>query len=375
MAPLDFEMAALVHQHLKLKGVRLALGDGLKAITQQDGQLAVTLQSGRTALADIVLMSVGVRPERELAQKAGLELASSGHIKVSDSLQTSDPDVYAIGDVVQVQHALSCEPTAVPLAGPANRQGRLVADHITGRDVRYQGTMGTSIVKVFDLAVAMTGLNAKKLEQQGVPFRSSITESADHAAYYPGATQMMIKLLYTPGEGRLLGAQVVGYNGVDRTINTLATALKAGMTVFDLEHLELAYAPPFGSAKDAVNIAGYVAANALRGDTELVHWNDISELDWERDALLDVRTQLEWDLRRIEGAVHIPLNELRGRLGELSREKRWVVYCRIGQRAYIAERMLRENGFRAANLTGGLEIYEAATAKQSNFEEREIEER
>jgi len=369
MMPLDFEMAALVHQHLKLKGVRLALGDGLEAITQNNGQLAVTLHSGRSVLADIVLISVGVRPENELAQKAGLEVASCGHIRVSESLQTSDPDIYAIGDVVQVQHALSCELTAIPLAGPANRQGRLAADHIAGRDVGYQGTMGTSIVKVFDLAVATTGHNAKKLTQQGVPFRSSITESADHASYYPGATQMMIKLLYTPDKGRLLGAQVVGYNGVDRTINTLATALKAGMTVYDLEHLELAYAPPFGSAKDAVNIAGYVAANALRGDTELVHWNDIPELDPVRDALLDVRTQLEWDLRRIEGAVHVPLDELRGRLDELSTDKRWIVYCKVGQRAYIAERILRQNGFRAANLTGGLDVYEAATSRQSNFGE------
>jgi rhodanese-related sulfurtransferase len=228
--------------------------------------------------------------------------------------------------------------------------------------------MGTSIVKVFDLAVATTGLNAKKLEQQGVPFLSSLTESADHASYYPGATYMMIRLLYTPDEGRLLGAQVVGHNGVDRTINTLATALKAGMTVFDLEHLELAYAPPFGSAKDAVNIAGYVGANELRGDTVLVHWSQIADLDPKRDGLLDVRSQPEWDQRRIDGAVHIPLNELRGRLDGLSKDKRWVVYCGVGQRAYIAERILRENGFQAANLTGGIEIYEAATARQGNFD-------
>jgi len=368
MTPLDFEMAALVHQHLKVKGVRLALGDGLKAITQNNDQLAVTLHSGRSVPADIVLVSVGVRPENELAQQAGLELASCGHIRVSESLQTSDPDIYAIGDVIQVEHALSCELTAIPLAGPANRQGRLAADHIAGRDVAYQGTMGTSIAKVFDLAVATTGLNAKKLEQQGVPFRSSITESQDHASFYPGATPMMIKLLYSPDEGRLLGAQVVGYNGVGRTINTLATALKAGMTVFDLEHLELAYAPPFGSAKDAVNIAGYVAGNALRGDTELVQWTEIGQLDSETDGLLDVRTQLEWDQSRIEGAVHIPLNELRGRLDELSRDRRWVIYCRVGQRGYIAERILRDNGFQAANLTGGAQIFEAATARQSNLD-------
>jgi pyruvate/2-oxoglutarate dehydrogenase complex dihydrolipoamide dehydrogenase (E3) component/rhodanese-related sulfurtransferase len=368
MTPLDFEMAALVHQHLRLKGVRLALGDGLKAITQQDGKLAVALQSSRTVLADIVLMSVGVRPESDLAREAGLELASSGHIVVSESLQTSDPNIYAVGDAIQVQHALSDEPTALPLAGPANRQGRLVADHIAGRAVGYHGTMGTSIVKVFDLAIATSGLNAKALEQQGVPFCSSITESADHASYYPGATQMWVKLLYMPDEGRLLGAQVVGRAGVDRTINTMATALKAGMTVFDLEHLELAYAPPFGSAKDAVNIAGFVASNYLRGDTVLVDWRQVADMDLEADALLDVRTQPEWDQRRMAGAVHIPLNELRSRLDELSRDKRWVVYCGVGQRGYIAERILRQRGFQAANLTGGIGIYEAATGKQSSFD-------
>ena len=374
MTPLDYEMASLVHQHLRLKKVRLVLGDGLKAISQPNGQLAVTLQSGKSVLTDMVLLSIGVRPESELARAAGLELAASGHIIVKASLQTSDADIYAIGDAIQVQHAVSGQAAAIPLAGPANRQGRLAADHIAGRDVAYQGTMGTSIVKVFDLAVGTTGMNAKQLARQGIPFRSSLTESPDHATYYPGAAKMMVKLLYTPVEGRLLGAQVVGSSGVDRTINTLATALKARMTVFDLEHLELAYAPPFGSAKDAVNIAGYVAANELRGDTEIVHWNDIAELDPERDGLLDVRTDVEWELRRIEGAVHIPLDELRERLGELSRDKRWVVYCKLGQRAYTAERILRAHGFQAANLTGGLDIYEAAMSKQSNLDDGVTEE-
>lgn len=366
MAPLDFEMAALVQRHLRQKSVRLALGDGLRAISQQDGQLAVTLQSGRVVPSDMVVLAVGVRPESDLAAAAGLEIGPRGHIVVNDALLTSDPDIYAIGDVIQVQHAVTGQPTAIPLAGPANRQGRLAADHIAGRDVAYQGTQGTSIVKVFDLAVASTGLNAKQLKGQGVAFRSAITESPDHASYYPGASDMMIKLLYEAEGGRLLGAQVVGVRGVDRTIDVLAVALKAGMTVFDLEHLELAYAPPYGSAKDAVNIAGFVAANSMRGDTDIVQWDELAALAAEGVGLLDVRAQSEWDAGHIEGAVHIPLQELRRRVGELSREKRWVVYCRVGQRGYVGERILQQNGYEASNLTGGLDIYEAAMAEQGS---------
>jgi len=363
MSPLDFEMAALVHRHLQLNDVRLVLGDGLKAIAQQQGQLTVTLHSDRVLPADMVVLAVGVRPESDRARGAGLDLGPRGHIVVNDALQTSDPDIYAIGDAIQVKHAVTGQPTAIPLAGPANRQGRLVADHIVGRDIEYQGTQGTSIVKVFDLTVATTGLNAKQLEQQELPFESIVTESPDHPSYYPGASPMKVKLLYEPDSGRLLGAQIVGANGVDRTIAVLATALRASMTVFDLEHLELPYAPPYGSAKDPVNIAGFVAANSLRGDTHILQWEEAVKLDPETDGLLDVRSQLEYQLASIPGAVHIPLPELRQRLGELSKDKRWVVYCHIGQRGYIAERILAQNGFRTANLTGGMAIYEAAMSK------------
>jgi NADPH-dependent 2,4-dienoyl-CoA reductase/sulfur reductase-like enzyme/rhodanese-related sulfurtransferase len=369
MAPLDVEMAALVHQHLRQKNVRLALGDGLKAISSSNGQLAVTLQSGRVALADIVILAVGVRPESDLARAAGLELGPRGHIVVDEALQTSDPDIYAVGDAIQVRHSVTGQPTAIPLAGPANRQARLAAGHIAGRAAVYQGTQGTSIAKVFDITVATTGLNARQLQQQGIAFDSSITESPDHVGYYPGAASMVIKLLYRRDGGHLLGAQVVGVNGVDRTIDVLATALKADMTVFDLEHLELAYAPPYGAAKDAVNIAGFVAANALRGDTEIVHWDEIAGLDPKTDGLLDVRSLLEWELGHLDGAVHIPLSQLRERLDELPRDKRWVIYCKVGQRGYVAERILRQHGYRAANLTGGLDIYQVATAEQSNFDQ------
>jgi NADPH-dependent 2,4-dienoyl-CoA reductase/sulfur reductase-like enzyme/peroxiredoxin family protein/TusA-related sulfurtransferase/rhodanese-related sulfurtransferase len=369
ITPLDFEMAALVHSHLRLKNVRLALGEGLKSISQENGQLAVTLASGTVAHADMVVLSVGVQPESELAKSAGLEVGPRGHVVVNQSLQTSDENIYAIGDVIQVSNAITGQPTAIPLAGPANRQGRLAADHIVGRNVAYQGTQGTAIVKVFDLTVAITGLNAKQLQQQDIAFRSTITHSHDHASYYPGASQMAIKLLYNPDDGRLLGAQVVGAQGVDRTIDVLATALKAGMTVFDLEHLELAYAPPYGSAKDPVNIAGFVAANWLRGDTDIVQWDEIAHLDPEKDGLLDVRTALECSLGHIDGAVEIPLDELRQRLGELSTDKRWIVYCKIGKRGYVAERILKQHGYRAANLAGGRDTYDVAVGKQSNFDE------
>ncbi len=369
MTPLDVEMAALVHQHLRQKNVRLALGDGLKAISSSNGQLAVTLQSGRVAPADMVILAVGVRPESDLARAAGLELGPRGHIVVDEALQTSDPDIYGVGDAIQVRHSVTGEATAIPLAGPANRQARLAADHIAGRPAAYHGTQGTSIAKVFDITVATTGLNGKQLRQQAIPFEASVTESPDHVGYYPGATSMVIKLLYQQDGGRLLGAQVVGVNGVDRTIDILATALKAGMTVFDLEHLELAYAPPYGAAKDPVNVAGFVAANALRGDSEIVHWDEIAQLDPITDGLLDVRTPLEWELGHLDGAVHIPLDQLRQRLHELSPEKRWVIYCKVGQRGYVAERILRQHGYRAANLTGGLDIYQMATARQSNFDQ------
>ncbi len=365
MSPLDSEMAAFVHRHLRLNGVRLALGDGLKAISQQRDHLTITLQSDKAVLADMVVLAVGVRPESDLARAAGLDLGPRGHIVVNDALQTSDPDIYAIGDAIQVKHGVTGQPTAIPLAGPANRQGRLVADHIVGRDVEYRGTQGTSIVKVFDLTVATTGLNAKQLEQQDLPFESTVTESPDHPSYYPGASYMKIKLLYEPDSGRLLGAQIVGAKGVDRTIAVLATALRARMTVFDLEHLELPYAPPYGSAKDPVNIAGFVAANSLRGDTNILHWEEVLQLDSEKDGVLDVRTQEEYQLASIRGAVHIPLSELRQRLDELSKDKRWVVYCRVGQRGYVAERILAQNGFQAANLTGGMAVYQAATLDQS----------
>lgn len=369
LSSLDFEMAALVHRELRERGVRLGLGKALQAISQTpEGRLEVALSSGERVETDLVILAIGVRPESRLAREAGLEIGPRGHIVVNEFMQTSDPDIYAVGDAIQVRHPITGALTAIPLAGPASRQARIAASHITGQAIPYRGPLGTAIVKVFGLTAACTGANAFTLRQAGIPHLSTITHTNDHASYYPGAMRQTIKLLYAPENGRLLGAQVVGRNAVDRTINTLATAIQAGMTVYDLEHLELAYSPQYGAARDAVNIAGYAAANRLRGDTDYVEWTDIARIDPARTGLLDVRTQPEWDLGHIPGAVHIPERELRGRLEELSPEKEWIVYCAVGRRAYGAERILQQHGYRVKNLSGGYDTWAAATEKQDNWE-------
>ena len=378
MAVLDFELAALVHQELRQQGVRLALGDGLQSIATIDetkateslkrGRLQVTLASGRTAETDMVILAIGVRPESDLARAAGLELGPRGHIVVDEQMRTSAPDVYAVGDAVQVTDPITGQHTAVPLAGPANRQARIAASTMAGEPLAYRGTRGTAIAKVFGLTVATTGANSRTLGQAGIAHLDTITHSYDHVGYYPGATRQTIKLLYAPDDGRLLGAQVVGVNAVDRTVDVLATALRAGMSVYDLEELELAYAPPFGAAKDPVNIAGYVAANRLRDDAHYVTWREVANAASAEYGLLDVRSQVEWDLGHIEGARHIPLDQLRDRLPDLERDREWVLYCAIGQRAYTAERILKQHGYQVANLSGGLSIYRAATEPQDNWD-------
>ena len=368
MAAFDPEMAAMLHRELREKGIALDLGDGLKAIEQlPGGRLQVVLASGKKVDTDLVMLALGVRPESALARDARLELGPRGHIVVNSHMQTSDPDIYAVGDVIQVTNPVTGSPTAVPLAGPANRQARIAADHITGLQSSYQGTIGTAIVKVFDLAAASTGVNSRGLEQAEIPFYTSITHSHSHVSYYPGAKPLTFKLLYAQAGGGLLGAQVVGHDAVDRTIDVLATAIKAGMTVFDLEHLELAYAPPYGSAKDPVNMAGFVASNRLRGDTDMVEWRDVLTVDPERQGILDTRTEAEWQMGHIPGALHIPNTELRSRIGELSKDKEWIIYCAVGRRAYVMERMLKQEGYSVRNLSGGYTTYAVAAERQSNL--------
>jgi rhodanese-related sulfurtransferase len=368
LSQLDYEMAAMVHHHLRLKRVRLALGDGLKAIESKgDGGLCVVLQSDRRVDTDMVIMSVGVRPEYKLAKDAGLDLGVRGTIATNEHLQTSDPNIYAIGDAAQVEHLITGEPTNVPLAGPASKQGRLIADHIVGRPVRYRGAQGTAIVKAFDLAVAATGMNERQLESASLSYQSAIIHVANHAGYYPGALPMALKILFSQ-EGRILGAQIVGVRGVDKRIDVIATALRAGLTTFDLEELELGYAPPYGSTRDPVNIIGFVASNILRGDVKTINWNEIDELDRSQDFLLDVRNPAELAGGSIEGVVNIPLWQLRDRLNEIPRDRRIVVCCQAGQRAYFACRILTQRGFDAVNLSGGYKTYSHAVSHQSNFD-------
>lgn len=358
LPPFDREMTTPLAEQLTSRGVTLLLGESAEAFEEAAGGLAVLLKSGRRLTAQMVILGVGVRPENRLAVDAGLEVGPRGGIRVNDYLQTSDPDIYAVGDAIEVRDFVTGEPTQVPLAGPANRQGRIAADHIFGRPARYRGTQGTAIVRVFDRTAAMTGVTEKRLRQSGRPFRKVYVHPTHHAGYYPGAEPMTLKLLFDPRTGRVLGAQAVGGAGVDRRIDGLAMAIQAGMTVFDLEEAELAYAPQFGSAKDPINMAGFVAAGLLRGehpqaDVEAV----LATPEDRRPRLLDVRTAEEYAGGHIPGAVNIPVDELRPRLGELPRDRQIAAYCQVGQRGYLATRILTQAGFHAANLGGGYRTY------------------
>ncbi|HOI06826.1 MAG TPA: FAD-dependent oxidoreductase [Deltaproteobacteria bacterium] len=359
MPPLDPEMAALVHRELRRNGVSLELGNGLKAVEGDGDGLEVTTEKGTVLPCGMLILSVGIRPESALAREAGLELCERGHIRVDAAMRTSDRDIHAVGDSVCVQDSVLGIPTATALAGPANKQARIAADSAMGRPSAFSGTLGTSVVKVFDLTAASTGASEKTLKAHGVPYLASHTHSGSHAAYYPGAQMMAIKLLFSPGDGRVLGGQIVGGEGVDKRIDVLATAIRGGMRVSDLEELELAYAPPYSSAKDPVNIAGFVAGNILKGDVEIIHPEDLPGLNGDH-AVIDLRE--EWEVEAtgmVPGAVRIPLRELRDRLGELDRSKTYVVYCAVGMRGYLAHRILSQHGFRSKNLSGGYQTWSA----------------
>lgn len=366
MAPLDPEMAEIVHGHLRSKGVKLLLNLGVTSFADENGRKKLTLQNNSAIEADAVILAIGVRPESKLAKEAGLELGERGTVRVNEYLQTSDPNIYSVGDVIEVEDFVNGNKTYIPLAGPANRQGRIAADNIAGRKQAYKGTQGTSIAKVFDLVVATTGNNEKTLNRQGIPYEKSYTNSASHAGYYPGATPMNVKLIFSR-EGKILGVQIVGIKGVDKRTDVLATAVRAGLTVYDLEELELSYAPPFSSAKDPVNMAGFVAANILKGDVDIIHWHDIKNLDSKKTFLLDVRTVREHAGGHIDGGVNIPLHTLRDRINEIPRDKEVVVYCAIGLRAYAAARILMQKGFKVKNLSGGYNIYTLGAMSQQHI--------
>ena len=363
MAPLDFSMAAIVHRQLTDKGVGLHLEDGVSRFEEKDGGVTVHLRSGKQIATDMVLLSIGVRPETKLAKDAGLAIGERGGITVNDYMQTSDADIYALGDAVEVRHLVTGQPARIPLAGPANKQGRIVADNIVfGNKEKYPGSIGTSIAKVFDLTVAAAGANAKLLQRNNIPYISSYTHGASHAGYYPGAVPLSIKILFAPENGKLLGAQIVGFNGVDKRIEMLAQVIQRGGTVHDLTELEHAYAPPYSSAKDPVNMAGFVAENILNKKSRIIQWRELAELPADT-IRIDVRTHDEYKLGTIPGFINIPVDELREHLDELPKEKPIVVTCAVGLRGYLAYRILVQNGFKhVRNLSGGYKTWSVATA-------------
>jgi NADPH-dependent 2,4-dienoyl-CoA reductase/sulfur reductase-like enzyme/rhodanese-related sulfurtransferase len=353
LAPLDKDFARLVEEHLEAHGVRMALGDGVAGFRQlEGGTLEVETKSGKTHQADLVILALGVRPETKLAKTAGLAIGERGGIRVDEQMRTSDPDVFAVGDVVEVKDFVTGQWGLVALAGPANRQGRIAADVIAGRKARYRGTQGTSIIGLFGGAAAWTGVSEKTLKRLGdEDFEKAYLFPNSHAGYYPGAKMLGLKIIFRKSDGRVLGAQALGQDGpaVDKRISALAIAIQMGATVYDLEEAELCYAPQFGSAKDAINFAGMVAADVLRGDMPVAHWDST-----DGAFLLDVRQPVELVVERVPGAVNIPLAQLRSRLGELPRDREILVVCRSAQRAYYATRILLQNGFKARNLSGGM---------------------
>jgi len=361
MPPLDPEMALPVQRHMEKHGIQMALGDGVAGFEKNDeGQLVVKTKSGASHAGDLVILAIGVRPETALARAAGLELGERGGIRVDDQMRTSDPAIWAVGDAVETRDIITGQATIIPLAGPANRQGRIAADVICGRDSHFRGVQGTAICGVFDIAVASTGASEKGLQRAGITdYEKIYLHPNHHVGYYPGGKAINLKLIFRKTDGLILGAQAVGEADVARRIDVIATAIQFGGTVYDLEESELCYAPQFGGAKDPVNFAGMIAANALRGDNPLADW---SQLGAEGTFLLDVRDPDEFEEGHIPGAVNLPLNELRTRMSELPREREIAIYCGVGQRAYYATRILIQNGYRARNLAGGIRTYNEGMA-------------
>ncbi|EKO3847161.1 FAD-dependent oxidoreductase [Vibrio harveyi] len=381
MTPVDREMAGFAHAEIREKGVDLRLGVALSSVefvanqsvanieageddTHQhlQGKLTLSLNNGDQLDTDMLIMAIGVRPETKLAQEAGLQIGALGGIYTNEYMQTSDPSIYAVGDAVEEKDFVTGEQTLVPLAGPANRQGRMAADNMLGRQETYQGTQGTAICKIFDLAVASTGKNEKQLKRENIAYEKVYVHTASHASYYPGAETVSFKMLFDPATGKILGAQAVGKDGVDKRIDVMAVAQRAGMTVEQLQHLELTYAPPYGSAKDVINQAAFVANNIIKGDATAIHFDEIDNLS-ENQVLLDVRNPGELEsVGFIEGAINIPVDQLRQRMNELPKDKEIVIYCQVGLRGNVAYRQLVNSGFKARNLLGGYRTYKFAKA-------------
>lgn len=351
LAPFDSDMVVIAEKELVENGVQLILNDAVKSFEEVGTQIEVNLASDTKVKADLVILAIGVTPDTNFLRDSGLELGPRGHILVNERMETSVEGIYAVGDAVEVVDFITKQKTAIPLAGPANKQGRIAADNIAGLDSTYKGTQGTSIIKVFSLTAAGTGANERTLQKANMPYKVIYVHPASHASYYPGAIQMSLKLIFNE-EGQILGAQGLGYDGVDKRIDVIATVIRLKGTVEDLTELELSYAPPFSSAKDPVNMAGFVAQNVLAGRTHTLAWKDIEQLK-EDYTLVDVRTEVEFAYGHIEGAVNIPVDSLRERMGELDPNKLIVEYCQVGLRGYIADRILSQNGFNVLNVTGG----------------------
>ena len=355
IAPLDFDMAADVHRYIKSKGIYLHLNNGVKAISGN----TVILQNGEIT-TDMIIMSVGVRPETAIAKDCGIELNQRGSIVVNNKMQTNIPNIYAVGDAVEVEDFITKKPSFIPLAGPANKQGRIAADNIAGYESVYTGTQGSAVLKLFDVTVATTGLNEKSATAAGIDYDKTYTYSASHATYYPGAAQMSIKALWDKKTLKIIGAQIVGFDGVDKRMDVLATAIRFGAKITDLTTLELCYAPPFGSAKDPVNMLGFVAENIVSGKLKQFFWHDVENLPRDGSVfLLDTRTPFEVMQGKIDGFVNIPLDELRERLDEIPKDKPVYVHCHSGLRSYLACRILIGNGYDCYNLAGGWRLYES----------------
>ena len=354
MPPIDSEMTVPLVQELERNGVRLILGDSVAAIEKEGERLLVKTAKGAALATDLVILAIGVQPESELARQSGLETGPRGHIVVDGNLRTGDPRIFALGDAIEVRHVVTGKKTALPLAGPANRQGRVVADMIAGRGRHFRGVQGTAVCGVFDLTLALTGASEKMLKATDTDFCVVYAHPNDHVSYYPGATPIFIKLLYDKSNGRVLGAQAVGKSGVARRIDVIAMAVQMKATVFDLEEAELCYAPQYGAAKDPVNMVGMIAANAMRGDLEITPWSNVGQ---NGAVILDVRDDDEVTCKPIPGEIHIPLNQLRQRLDELPRDRPIQVCCAVGARAYTASRLLTQHGFAASLLSGGAETW------------------
>ncbi|MCE7741462.1 MAG: FAD-dependent oxidoreductase [Candidatus Heimdallarchaeota archaeon] len=370
MITLDREMAQYVHFELYRNEIELILGDGVDSFERNEtGQASVITQSGRKFPTDLVVLAIGVRPESKLAKESGLELGKRGHILVNKQMQTSDPNIYAVGDAVEVTNFITQKRITIPLAGPANKQGRIAANNIAGKTEEYEGVLAAAVVKVFDITVSQVGLNEKDLKSNEIEYEKVYLHPMNHSGYYPGADKLALKVLFEKNTGKVLGAQVLGGSGAEKRIDVISTIIHFGGTVFDLEKLELTYAPPFGSARDPVNMAGYIATNIIKQDVKIIHWHDISSIQQNEGLILDVRRDDEFELGTIEGAKHFSEFEIRSRLDEIPKDERICLCCQEGFRAYIVQRNLSQRGYKVCNLVGGYKTYKMATASQEELKE------